>query len=201
MIETVISDLGQVLVHFNNTIFFERMTRYTRRSVKEIRAVTHDNLGLLTLFDLGQIRPEEFYERAVTALEADISYADFCAVYNDVFSLNEPVLAVIRRLKPDYRLVLLSNTDILRYSHIMRRFPQLRFFDAYVVSFEIGSMKPDPETYREALRRVDSRPESAVFIDDIDENVAGAERIGIRGILFTPETDLEAELRKAGVRV
>jgi len=201
MIETVISDLGQVLVHFNNTIFFERMTRYTRRSEKEIRAVTHDNLELLRLFDLGKIRPEEFYKRAVTALEADVSYADFCAVYNDVFSLNEPVLAVVRRLKPAYRLVLLSNTDVLRYSHIMGRFPQLRFFDACVVSFEMGSMKPDPEIYREALRRVDSRPESAVFIDDIGENVAGAEQIGIRGILFTPQTDLETELRKAGIRV
>jgi putative hydrolase of the HAD superfamily len=83
----------------------------------------------------------------------------------------------------------------------MGRFPQLRFFDACVVSFEMGSMKPDPEIYREALRRVDSRPESAVFIDDIGENVAGAEQIGIRGILFTPQTDLETELRKAGIRV
>ena len=39
MIDTVISDLGQVLLKFDNRLFFERMTAYTDRSIEEIRAV------------------------------------------------------------------------------------------------------------------------------------------------------------------
>jgi epoxide hydrolase-like predicted phosphatase len=200
MIDTVISDLGQVLLHFNNALFFERMTKYTPRSMAEIRAATHDNRKLLDLFDTGKLTPKEFYMRAVEALDARVSEADFYAAYNDVFSVNTAVLAVIRNLRPKYRLVMLSNTDPVRYGHIERAFPELRIFDAYILSFRIGAMKPDPRVYREALRLLDALPENTLFIDDLQENLEGAARLGIKGILFTARTDLAMELEKFGVK-
>lgn len=199
MTDSVISDLGQVLLYFDNRRFFERLSKQTSRSAAEIRAVTHENILLLDQFDTGRLSPQEFYERAVKALDARVSRDDFYAAYNDVFSIHGPALAVIRALKPKYKLALLSNTDPVRYGYIERAFPELQFFDAYVLSFRIGAMKPDPRVYREALRLLGTRPENALFIDDIQENLDGAARLGIRGILFTPQTDLAAELRKFGV--
>ena len=199
MIDTVISDLGQVLVRFDNRLFFDRMTRYTNRSVEDIRRVTHENRDLLNRFDTGRLAPQEFYRLAVAALGAKVSYDDFYAAYNDVFSLERPVLAVMARLKPKYKLVLVSNTDPVRYAYIERRFPELLIFDAYVLSFRLGVMKPDPAIYREALARVGALPDGALFIDDLQENIDGAERLGIRGLLFRAGADFEADLRMAGV--
>jgi len=200
MIDSVISDLGQVLLRFDNRRFFERLTKYTSRSAADIRAVTHENILLLDQFDTGRITPDDFYERAVAALDARVSRDEFYAAYNDVFAIHASALAVIRALKPKYKLALLSNTDPVRYGYIERTFPELQFFDAYVLSFRIGAMKPDPRVYREALMLLDARPERALFIDDIQENLDGAARLGIRGILYTPQTDLAAELEKFGVR-
>ena len=199
MIDTVISDLGQVLVRFDNRLFFDRMTRYTNRSVEDIRRVTHENRDLLNRFDTGRLAPQEFYRLAVAALGAKVSYDDFYAAYNDVFSLERPVLAVMARLKPKYKLVLVSNTDPVRYAYIERRFPELLIFDAYVLSFRLGVMKPDPAIYREALARVGALPDGALFIDDLQENIDGAARLGIRGLLFRPDADFESDLRMAGV--
>jgi len=199
VIDTVISDLGQVLVRFDNRLFFDRMTRYTNRSVEDIRRVTHENRDLLNRFDTGRLAPQEFYRLAVAALGAKVSYDDFYAAYNDVFSLERPVLAVMARLKPKYKLVLVSNTDPVRYAYIERRFPELLIFDAYVLSFRLGVMKPDPAIYREALARVGALPDGALFIDDLQENIDGAERLGIRGLLFRAGADFEADLRMAGV--
>jgi epoxide hydrolase-like predicted phosphatase len=200
MIDTVISDMGKVVLHFENLLFFRRMTQYTNHSKEEIRAVTHANVELVESFDTGRITPQEFYRQAKAALEAEVSYEDFFAAYCDVFAVNPSTLAVLKTLRPKYRLILLSNTDVVRFSYIKKTFPELMIFDGYVLSFDYGLMKPDPRVYFAALKLAGSRPEKAVFIDDIQANIEGAARIGIKGILFTPETDLEAELRKLGVQ-
>jgi putative hydrolase of the HAD superfamily len=95
---------------------------------------------------------------------------------------------------------MISNTDIMRFTFIKNRFPEILIFDGYALSFDLGLRKPDPEIYRAALRSVGSRPENAIFIDDIQENIESAERLGIKGILFTTGTDLEVELGKFGVK-
>jgi putative hydrolase of the HAD superfamily len=199
MIDTVIFDLGQVLVKFNNRLFFERIAARTGRSIEEIRAVTHDHAELPTLFDTGRIPPEEFYERAAEALGLDIGFGDFFIAYNDVFSVINPTLALAKRLKPRYKLVLLSNTDVMRYSYIEGTFPQLQIFDATVLSYRLGRMKPDPEIYREAVRRAGTAAERAVFIDDLAENVDAAAKLGITGILYTSPEALETDLRRLGL--
>jgi len=199
MIDTIISDMGQVVLHFNNRLFFRKMTQYTNRSEEEIRAVTHAHIEIVDLFDKGKIRPEEFYQKAKIGLEAEVSYEDFFAAYCDVFAVNPLTLGILKKLKPKYKLILLSNTDIVRFSYIKRKFPELLIFDGYVLSFDYGLMKPDPRVYTAALELAGSKPERAVFIDDIQENIDGAERVGIKGLLFTPEIDLEKALRDLGI--
>jgi putative hydrolase of the HAD superfamily len=199
MIDTVVSDLGNVLLFFDNTIFFRKMMRYTARPLEEILKVTHDNADLLTLFERGRISPFDFHMNARDLLDATASYEEFFAVYNDVFFPNPPAIDLLRRLKPGRRMALLSNTDVCRWTFIKSRFPEILFFDGYSLSFDVGIMKPDPLIYREALGSVGSRPDNAVFIDDLAENVEGARRLGMQGIHFTPRTDLAAELAALGV--
>jgi hypothetical protein len=68
VIDTVVSDLGNVLLFFDNALFFRRMTRYTERSLDEIRRVTHDNADLLAGFERGEVAPLAFYENACDLL-------------------------------------------------------------------------------------------------------------------------------------
>jgi putative hydrolase of the HAD superfamily len=195
VIETVISDLGNVLLKFDNTIYFRAMTRFTGWSVAEIRAVTHDNLDLLTLFEKGLVSPFDFYKNAKDLLELTAGYEEFYAAYSDVFVLVPSVLDLYRRLKTKRRMILLSNTDVVRWTFIKSKFPEILFFDDYVLSFDVGAMKPQPEIFLEAIRAGGAKPDRTVFIDDMPENVAGAARMGMRGIVFTEGMDLAAELR------
>jgi len=199
MIDAVVSDLGNVLLFFDNGVFFRRMTAYTTRPVEEIRRVTHDNLDLLTRFECGRVSPREFYEHACGLLEARATFEEFYAAYNDVFFPNPPAIDTLRRLKPGRRMALLSNTDERRWAFIRGRFPEILFFDAYALSFEAGVMKPDPAIYRRALDGIAVPAERAVFVDDLSENVDGAMRLGMAGIHFPPGTDLATELAKIGL--
>jgi putative hydrolase of the HAD superfamily len=60
-------------------------------------------------------------------------------------------------------------------------FPEL--FDAVVLSGEEGVHKPQPEAFQLAAERVGLEPDECVFVDDLRENCAGAEAVGLTAIL------------------
>ena len=73
-----------------------------------------------------------------------------------------------------------------------------RFRDV-VVSGDEGLVKPDPAIYRLALRRFGLRPEEALFVDDREENVAGAVAVGMHAVLFEGADALRGALVEAGL--
>ncbi|NIO48054.1 MAG: HAD-IA family hydrolase [Candidatus Aminicenantes bacterium] len=199
MIRCVFSDLGKVIIFFDNNIFFEKIANYSPYSKEEIRELASAHFDLVEFFDKGEITPQDFHTRVIQELEARIDYDTFFSIYNDVFSLNPPVLQIMKRLKRNYRLVLLSNTDIMRYGFIKKKFPEILIFDEYVLSFEVGFMKPHPQIFRKALERAGFPAKECVFIDDREENIEAAEKLGINAIHMGPQTDLEAILREIGL--
>jgi len=200
VIETIVSDLGNVLLRFDNTVFFRALAPLTHRSIEEIRAVIHENLDLLTLFEKGAVSPLDFYRNAKDLLDLETGYERFFAAYCEgVFTPVPDVLDLFRRLKLRYRTVLLSNTDVIRWTHIKTKFPEVLMFDAYILSFDVGAMKPEIEIYLEAIRAAKAAPERTVFIDDMPANVAGAERAGMNGVVCETGADLERKLRAIGV--
>jgi HAD superfamily hydrolase (TIGR01509 family) len=201
MIRAIISDIGRVILWFDNDIFIRKLAATATIPEDKIKEAAHWNLDLLTEFDKGALSPGDFYRRVVQAVGSGIGEAEFRVIYNDIFRLNPPALDVLRKQKAaGMTLILLSNTDILRFGHIRRTYPEILIFDDYVLSYELGMVKPEPRIYLEAARRARCRPEECVFIDDMPENVAAAAALGMSGIVYRPEIDLEAELVKLGLR-
>lgn len=200
MIRAVISDLGKVVLWFDNDIFIRNLAAHCDLSVEEIKAAAHSNMELITAFDKGGISPREFYERIVKAVGARMSREKFFAIYNNVFWLNARAVEVLKRVKPtSSKLLLLSNTDPERFGFVRKRFSQILIFDDYILSYELGLVKPEPGIFREAARRAGCAADECVFIDDLPENVEAAVSLGAKGVVYTPTTDLVAELARLGL--
>jgi putative hydrolase of the HAD superfamily len=56
-------------------------------------------------------------------------------------------------------------------------------FDVAIISGEVGLHKPQPEIYLLAAERLGLEPEECVFVDDLRENVRGAEAVGMTAVL------------------
>jgi putative hydrolase of the HAD superfamily len=69
-------------------------------------------------------------------------------------------------------------------------------FDAIVISGEVGLHKPGPEIFELALTEIDLPASDCVFIDDLKENIAGAEAVGITGILHRGADSTLPELER-----
>jgi putative hydrolase of the HAD superfamily len=98
---------------------------------------------------------------------------------------DEHVLAYIRELKDrGYKTALLSN---IGSQGLARRFSDQElkaYFDAVVISGELGVMKPEPEIYLHAAKILGVEPDECVMIDDREAHCDGARAVGMLAILY-----------------
>jgi epoxide hydrolase-like predicted phosphatase len=71
-----------------------------------------------------------------------------------------------------------------------------KLFDDVVISGEVGVHKPEPEIYLLACERLGVEPSSCVFVDDLRENCAGAEAVGVTAILHRDPERTVAEIEQ-----
>jgi putative hydrolase of the HAD superfamily len=75
-------------------------------------------------------------------------------------------------------------------------------FDAIVISGEVGLHKPQPEIFLLAAERIGLPKRQCVFVDDLRENCAGAEAVGMIAVLHRgPERTLPELERLLGVAI
>ena len=67
-------------------------------------------------------------------------------------------------------------------------------FDATVISGDVGLHKPQPEIYLLACERLAVEPVDSVFVDDLRENVAGAEAVGMTAVLHRDSAETITQL-------
>jgi putative hydrolase of the HAD superfamily len=108
---------------------------------------------------------------------------------------------LIRKLRPAYRLGILSNADETLRTRLIQDLKIADLFDDVVCSAEVGLAKPDPEIYALACARLRVPAEACVFVDDHEPNVAAAARAGLRAVLYRVDRgdDLKALLAAQGV--
>jgi 2-haloacid dehalogenase len=112
----------------------------------------------------------------------------------------EGTVAIMRELRasgvPAYAL---SNWSAETFPTTRGRFPFLDEMDGIVISGEVRVGKPDPAIFRELLRRYALAPETTVFIDDWDRNVAVASKLGMIAVRFFDADQLRHDLRALGL--
>jgi len=199
MIKTVIFDLGGVIVPLDFARAYKAIEGRSPYPAGEIPARIAST-GLVPQLETGRIDPKEFAERISRALGLHVGYEEFCELWSAIFPprtlIPESLLAGLRRR---HRLLLLSNTNAIHFAHIRRNYPLLEHFDDFVLSYEVGAMKPAREIYREAVARSGCRPEECFFTDDVADNVEAARREGIDAAQFHDCEQLQRELRARGI--
>jgi putative hydrolase of the HAD superfamily len=114
-------------------------------------------------------------------------------------NLNPAMIAWIPRIKAaGFRLGILSNMGDAVLGYLRPRFPWLAQFDHLTWSYELGLVKPDPAIYLHTVKKLDVAPEQALFIDNLQKNIVGAEAIGLHAALFENVEQLQRDLSRRG---
>lgn len=158
---------------------------------------------LLQRYEVGQIGCDDFARGFCALAGLEVEPDAFRAAWADIFWPNEPVAALVSALKRrGYTLVLGSNTNALHSSQFRRQFAAtLAHFDRLVLSHEVGQAKPSAGFFEACASAAGVPPGDCIFIDDLEENVDGARRAGMRGLVFRDAEQLAGSLRGLGVEV
>ena len=141
--------------------------------------------------EVGRVAEEEFEEAFAAALteagvrvESQGLLARFDAYLDLEESMIETVMEVRRRGVP----VALVSNSLGRDCYA--RIDMEELFDVSVISGKVGVRKPSRRIYRIACEQLGVAPEECILVDDLQNNLDGAARLGIRGVLHrtAPET-------------
>ncbi len=206
MITDIVFDLGKVLVPFDWDIAFRRFRPHVSPTIAAL--LDHDRKAFVDLLrepsaalETGQIDFHRYWKIVTDIVGIQLSEQEFRRIWCDIFWEDKEMISLGRDLSRHYRSWLASNTSQAHYEWIVESFPNVVFYREAALSFELGVMKPSREYYQKALNLFGIKPGSAVFIDDLEENVDAAIEFGMIGILFRGRLDLVQRLEELNVRV
>lgn len=197
-------DMGNVLLSFSHEQMFRQMAELAGVDAQFVRHIFTEPAGdsLQLQFETGLIEPVALYERFCRATSTRPDREALFLAASDMFAELPATVALVRRLRAaGNRLGVLSNTNANDWQFVTSgRFPFLQeCFDQYALSFEARAMKPDRAIYQYAVEKSGVPTNEVFFVDDRQENVAGALAAGLDAVLFTEVDALERDLRKRGV--
>ena len=164
---------------------------------------TYHQKGFIGDLEGGVISEEEFYEECLRhcapGTSKQVAYECFISL---LVGLNKPLMEMLKRLRKDYRLYLLTNNNPLSrraFDEMVLKEEGIRSDDIFThqfYSYEMKLQKPCREIFEKTVEGIGCRPEEILFVDDSPANCAAAEEVGIKTLLYTPGADVSAALNK-----
>jgi 2-haloacid dehalogenase len=200
MINTIIFDLGGVLIDWNPRYLYQKIFETEKEIDYFLENIctsewNEEQDGGRTLSDATNLLVEKHPEHK-TAIEH--YYNRWEEMLNGEISGTVQVLEKLKQ-SGKYKLYALTNWSSETFPIAEERFKFLSYFDGIVVSGTEKDRKPFPSFYQLILDRYAIDPSTAVFIDDRYSNIEGAEKVGISGIHYTDPVQLEKELKVKGI--
>ena len=200
MIKAVIFDVGGVLIRTSNWSLHRKWEDNLGLNPGETHQIVFGQpMGFKA--QLGEISSQQLWEWISQRL--DLSASELSAFRRDCWAndeLDKELINLIRILRPNYQTAIISNgSDNLRQL-LTDKYLIADDFDLIVCSAEESVMKPDAEIYLRTLARLGSKPSETIFVDDNEDNVSGAQILGIHAIQFTRKVNLKVLLSEFGIQ-
>ncbi|HRI47893.1 MAG TPA: HAD family phosphatase [Ignavibacteriaceae bacterium] len=193
-ISVIAFDLGNVLIPFDYTIMVNKLDRIEVDLGAKFIGFYKSNYNLHREFERGDLSNDAFIEIMLNALENKVDGLTFCKYYSEIFTINDEVIALLPKLKKNYQLVLLSNTNGIHKKYGWEHYEFIKYFDKLILSHEVNAVKPESKIYEAVENFTQKRPLEHLFIDDIKEYTEGAIARGWSGIQFLGSNDLITKL-------
>lgn len=200
-IETVIFDLGGVLIDWNPRYLYRKIFK----SEEEIDWFLN-NICTAEWNDL-QDAGRTFAEGTEELLSKHPGWEEPIRAWYSRWeeTISGPVdgtVEILQSIKGSgHRLYALTNWSAESFPIAQRKFEFLNWFHGIVVSGVEKTRKPAPEFYRILFTRYDVEPGRAVFIDDNVNNIKAGKELGLNVIHFTSAQQLKSDLQKFGLTV
>jgi putative hydrolase of the HAD superfamily len=185
-IKTIIFDFGGVIIDIDPELTMKEFAKLGARKL-DPGQMNEFVSNIIRKFEKGILTPETFRKKASDFLGIKVSDQKFDDAWNALlYDIPQKRLHAIEKAKKNYKIFLLSNSNEIHYDLYVRDL-QLRFgyrefdnlfYKAYF-SFDLHMAKPDSSIYEFVLNQHGLDPATTLFIDDNEENIIPAQKLGM----------------------
>ena len=183
-IENILFDLGGVLLNIDYTI--------TERAFREMGLFKFNDIysqsrqdGLFDDFEKGLIGRNEFVSQIQDYFRDEIpSESAIEQAWNAMLiDFPDTRLEMLKMLKADHDLFLVSNTNEIHYEAFKEIFNEAypedfsSFFNRDYYSHQLGMRKPDAEIFEHIIDENSLDPTKTLFIDDSKQHIKAAKKL------------------------
>ena len=197
-IDSIIFDLGRVLINwypyqYMVQVFGEEIASALHESIFSVKETALLDRGEMSEDEIWQIRLKRYPE-----------YAPYIEHMKDkILDLLTPIeenVNLIPELKrKGYKLYVLSNFSKQAFDAIYSKYGFFTYFDGLVISSHHHTVKPEKKIYEVLIQEHGVAPETSVFIDDREENIATAKKLGFHVIHLEQPSLLKQKLEVMNV--
>ena len=195
----VVFDLGKVLLDFDYSIAGRRLAAQATMPAAAVDKFLNQS-PVLHRYETGRLTRQELFAEVRQATGFRGNLEAFGGFFADIFTEMPEMTALHAALRrqgiPTY---IFSNTNDLAMEHVRRNFPFFAGFDGYILSYEIGAMKPDAKIYEALETLTGKRGAEILYLDDRPENVAAGAARGWQVIRQTDPAKSRAAMAKLGL--
>lgn len=191
-IKAIIFDLGGVVMHGG---YLDFLKHYCLRCLTPLGKKTI--LRLEREVNLGDITETEFYREIRTIFGVHLRPKQMHDLIVKKMKTDKALVHLIPQLRRE-KIALFTNslghmaTEVLRLRHV----PARKLFTRVFVSTKMHMVKPDQKAYRYVLRKLRVHPREALMVDDRLENIRGARKIGMQGVVYKNSRQFRKALKK-----
>ena len=185
--ENIIFDLGGVIINLDVNSTFQKFSEIFGIDLKTESISDLDNFGFFQEYELGRIGDEEFRSNIRQMAEVSVSDSQIDEAWNAML-LDIPTdrIGWIYEATRKYNCVILSNTNAIHVKHFEQFFSDVTpyghpksVFQNLFYSHELGERKPNKAAFSYVLDATGFDPEKTVLFDDLTDNLASANELGI----------------------
>ncbi|MDR0754115.1 MAG: HAD family phosphatase [Prevotellaceae bacterium] len=187
-IRNIIFDLGGVII---NVDYHKTENAFKNLGISDFDRIFSQvrQSKIVDKLETGYISPAEFRENLRELCGFNISDTDIDNAWNAmILDFPGDKIALLDKLRLNYRLFLLSNTNQIHIEYCMNNmnFEIIKSkFEKIYLSHEIHMRKPDMETYQFVLKDAQLQAAQTLFIDDTIKNVEDARLAGLNAYHLT----------------
>lgn len=152
-------------------------------------------------YKVGKMSDSDFWNWASEEWDIALTAEDIMARLIDSYRMDPEVVDLVRTVRSaGYKTMICSNNFPARINGLNTKFHFLDDFDVVVLSYEVGTCKPDSKIFSRLIELSGVNADEILFADDDPSNLMQAKELGITTYAYQNFDGFIAELKAQGVK-